>query len=38
MDKIAVLIVEDDIIIAEGIRMTLEKLDYRVTGVISWGE
>ena len=38
MNKIAVLIVEDDIIIAEGIRMTLEKLDYQVTGVISWGE
>ncbi|MCF7920353.1 MAG: response regulator [Candidatus Cloacimonetes bacterium] len=38
MKKIPVLIVEDDVIIAEGIRMTLEKLDYKVTGIISWGE
>lgn len=38
MTKIPVLIVEDDSIIAESIKMTLQKLDYEVTSIISWGE
>lgn len=38
MDLIKILIVEDERIIAEGIKLTLENLNYKVTKIISWGE
>ncbi len=38
MDKTNILIVEDESIVAEDIRHTLERLGYRVTAVVSSGE
>lgn len=38
MNKIKILIVEDERLIAESIKISLEKHDYIVSGIESWGE
>lgn len=38
MDKVKILIVEDERLIAESIRISLEKHGYEVCGIESWGE